>query len=98
MKTPEENIKFKEQNPDIKSQWIKITKELKEMSENWYKNAMHPNDKSTIQYLKTVDASKYPAIIIHKYRDSLKVIDGWHRLYASIQKGCKKIRAYVRIY
>jgi hypothetical protein len=98
MKKTEENIKFLQQNPNAKCKWVKITKELKDMSEKWYKNAMHPNDKSTINYLKKIDAKKYAPIILHQYGNNIKIIDGWHRLYAAIHKDCNKIKAYLKVY
>jgi hypothetical protein len=36
MRTPEENVKFLQENPDAKYKWVKITKELKDISEKWY--------------------------------------------------------------
>lgn len=92
----EENKMFKKDSPHIKSEWLIIDTELINKVRNWYKHALHPRDKISIDYWMNKDIQKYPAIIVHVYRNEKHIIDGWHRLYSAIQKGYNKTLVYVK--
>lgn len=92
----EENKVFKRQNPGIRSRPIKITKEIRDAVKKWKENALHPRDKETLKYLSKKD--HYPPIIVHQYGKTVKIIDGWHRVYDATKKKKQTIKAFKKKY
>jgi 8-oxo-dGTP pyrophosphatase MutT (NUDIX family) len=90
----EEVANFKRKYPFVKEVEIDIT-QFKNDVDRWHENALHPQDKATIEYLLTQDASKQPPIIIGRYDNRYRIIDGWHRIYAALKQGKTKLLALI---
>ena len=102
-KETEESLNFKEQNPDIKPKMFEVNK-LKESIQKWDRvnYEMNKSDKQKVDKLVDLskeDFKKLPPVIIERYtkEGGWKIIDGWHRLSASLKRGdVEEINALVK--